>query len=98
LISLKRGRADLRQEAAKAEKARNWSMSFDRVLRWALVSIAIAGLAAGIVCYAADRSDLADLGWTLEAGHEVQAKRLRSFARAVDSILADQEFLRKSSI
>ena len=55
----------MRQEAAKAEKARNWSMSFDRILRWALVSIAIAGLTAGIVCYAADRSDLADLSWTL---------------------------------
>jgi len=27
----------------------------------------------------------------VEAKHEVEAKRLRSFARAVDSILADQE-------
>jgi heavy metal translocating P-type ATPase len=40
-------------------------MSFERVLRWALVSIAVAGLASGIVAYAADRSDLADLSWTL---------------------------------
>src|ERR1700730_12930810 len=40
-------------------------MSFERVLRWALVSIAVAGLAAGIVAYAAGRSDLADLCWTL---------------------------------
>src|SRR6202166_1946098 len=40
-------------------------MSFERVLRWALVSIAVAGLAAGILAYAADRSDLADLSWTL---------------------------------
>src|SRR6202140_1891025 len=40
-------------------------MSFERVLRWALVSIAVAGLAAGIVAYIAERSDLADLSWTL---------------------------------
>jgi len=32
----------------------------------------------------------------VEAEHELEAKRLRSFARAVDSILADQEFLRES--
>jgi heavy metal translocating P-type ATPase len=40
-------------------------MSLERVLRWALVSIAVAGLAAGIVAYSAARSDLADLCWTL---------------------------------
>ncbi len=40
-------------------------MSFERVLRWALVSIAIVGLTAGIFAYAADRLDLADLCWTL---------------------------------
>jgi heavy metal translocating P-type ATPase len=40
-------------------------MSFQRVLRWALVSIAVAGLAAGILAYAAGRLDLADLSWTL---------------------------------
>src|ERR1700688_3929980 len=32
----------------------------------------------------------------VEADHGVEAKRLRSFALAVDSILADQEFLRES--
>jgi hemerythrin-like domain-containing protein len=32
----------------------------------------------------------------VEAEHEVEAGRLRSFARAVDSVLADQEFLRES--
>jgi hemerythrin-like domain-containing protein len=32
----------------------------------------------------------------VEADHGVEAKRLRSFARAVDYILADQEFLRES--
>lgn len=32
----------------------------------------------------------------VEAEHEIEAKRLRSFARAVDSVLADQEFLRES--
>src|SRR6202162_5517483 len=42
-------------------------MSFERVLRWALVSIAVAGLAAGILAYAAGRPDLADLCWTLGA-------------------------------
>ena len=40
-------------------------MSFERILRWALVTIAIAGLSAGIIAYAADRLDLADLSWTL---------------------------------
>jgi len=40
-------------------------MSFERVLRWALVLVAIAGLSAGILAYAAGRSDLADLFWTL---------------------------------
>src|ERR1700682_4587868 len=40
-------------------------MSFERVLRWALVSIAVAGLAAGIAAHVAGRSDLADFSWTL---------------------------------
>jgi heavy metal translocating P-type ATPase len=40
-------------------------MSFERVLRWVLVSIAIAGLAAGIRAYAAGRPGLANLCWTL---------------------------------
>jgi heavy metal translocating P-type ATPase len=40
-------------------------MSYERVLRWALVSIAVAGLAAGIAARAAGRLDLADLCWTL---------------------------------
>src|SRR6476620_2552464 len=40
-------------------------MAFERVLRWALVLVAVAGLAAGIVGYSAGRSDLADLIWTL---------------------------------
>src|ERR1700687_1692467 len=40
-------------------------MSFERVLRWALVSIAIAGLTAGIVASLAGRSDFANLCWTL---------------------------------
>ncbi|MEY9464146.1 heavy metal translocating P-type ATPase [Bradyrhizobium ottawaense] len=41
------------------------AMSFDRVLRWALVAIAIAGLTAGILARAAGRPDLADLAWAL---------------------------------
>ncbi len=32
----------------------------------------------------------------VEAEHEVEARRLQSFARAVASVLADQEFLRES--
>jgi heavy metal translocating P-type ATPase len=40
-------------------------MSFERVLRWALVSIAVAGLVAGILAYAAGRPDLAALSWIL---------------------------------
>jgi heavy metal translocating P-type ATPase len=39
-------------------------MSFERVLRWALVSIAVAGLSAGILAHLAGRPDLADLFWT----------------------------------
>ena len=40
-------------------------MSFERVLRWSLVSIAVTGLIAGIAAYAAGRENLADLLWTL---------------------------------
>jgi heavy metal translocating P-type ATPase len=40
-------------------------MSFERVLRWSLVSIAIAGLSAGILAALTGRSDLANLCWTL---------------------------------
>src|SRR6202140_4982211 len=40
-------------------------MSFESVLRWALVSIAVAGLAAGIAAHFANRPGLADLCWTL---------------------------------
>jgi hypothetical protein len=40
-------------------------MSFERVLRWALVAIAVTGLAAGIAAHAVHRTDLADLFWTL---------------------------------
>jgi hemerythrin-like domain-containing protein len=32
----------------------------------------------------------------VEAEHELETKRLHSFARAVDSVLADQEFLREN--
>jgi cation transport ATPase len=40
-------------------------MSLERVTRWALVAIAIAGLAAGILAHMASRPGLADLCWTL---------------------------------
>ncbi|WP_445217086.1 heavy metal translocating P-type ATPase [Bradyrhizobium sp. Pa8] len=40
-------------------------MSFERVLRWALVAIAIAGLTAGILARAAGRPELADLAWAI---------------------------------
>ncbi|THD65515.1 MAG: heavy metal translocating P-type ATPase [Bradyrhizobium sp.] len=38
-------------------------MSFERVLRWTLVTIAVAGLSAGIVAALAGRPDLANLCW-----------------------------------
>jgi heavy metal translocating P-type ATPase len=44
---------------------RSKSMTTERSLRWALVTIAITGLAAGIVAYFANRPSLADLCWTL---------------------------------
>src|SRR6202166_5051987 len=40
-------------------------MLSERVLRWALVTIAIAGLAAGIATRTAGRPRLADFSWTL---------------------------------
>ncbi|WP_158668900.1 heavy metal translocating P-type ATPase [Bradyrhizobium guangdongense] len=40
-------------------------MSFERVLRWTLVAIAISGLTAGILARAAGRPDLADVAWAL---------------------------------
>jgi len=40
-------------------------MSFERVLRWGLVAIAIAGLTAGLLARVAGRPDLADLAWEL---------------------------------
>src|SRR5476651_1620419 len=43
-------------------------MSFERVLRWTLVSIAVAGLSAGILAHAAGRPDLADLCWWFATG------------------------------
>src|SRR6202051_4845980 len=39
-------------------------MSLERVLRWALIAIAVAGLTAGIVASVTGRGDLADLFWT----------------------------------
>ncbi|MDA9426317.1 MULTISPECIES: heavy metal translocating P-type ATPase [Bradyrhizobium] len=40
-------------------------MSFERVLRWTLVAIAISGLTAGILARAAGHPDLADVAWAL---------------------------------
>jgi heavy metal translocating P-type ATPase len=40
-------------------------MSFERFMRWALVSIAVTGLAAGLAAALAGRPALADLCWTL---------------------------------
>ncbi len=40
-------------------------MLSERVLRWALVTIAVAGLASGIAARSAGRPDLADFCWTL---------------------------------
>ena len=38
-------------------------MAFERILRWALVAIAVIGLAAGIAARTFGRMDLADLFW-----------------------------------
>jgi heavy metal translocating P-type ATPase len=40
-------------------------MPFDRVLRWMLVSVAAAGLAAGAVAWLIGRNDIADISFTL---------------------------------
>ncbi|QHO75770.1 heavy metal translocating P-type ATPase [Bradyrhizobium sp. CCBAU 051011] len=40
-------------------------MPFERVLRWTLVTIAVAGLTAGLAAHAVGRPGLADLAWTL---------------------------------
>jgi heavy metal translocating P-type ATPase len=40
-------------------------MSIESVLRWALVAVAVAGLAAGILATAAGEPGIADLCWTL---------------------------------
>lgn len=44
-----------------------WSetKSIERVLRWGLVAIAIAGLTAGLLAGVAGRADLADIAWQL---------------------------------
>ncbi|WFU70589.1 heavy metal translocating P-type ATPase [Bradyrhizobium sp. CB2312] len=43
----------------------NQTISFERVLPWTLVAIAIVGLTAGIVARAVGRPDLADLAWAI---------------------------------
>ena len=40
-------------------------MSFDRALRWILVSVAVAGLAAGGVAWLRQRNDIADICFTV---------------------------------
>jgi hypothetical protein len=65
LISLKREERIFSEKTLKRHEHGNGSMSFERVLRWALVTIAVAGLSAGIVAHAAGRLGLADLFWTL---------------------------------
>ncbi len=57
-------------------------MSFERGLRWALVSIAIAGLAAGILARLAGHPNFAALCWTV-ATVPVIAGLLVSIARDV---------------
>src|SRR5215468_7225994 len=40
-------------------------MSLERVLRWSLVTVAVIGLATGILAHVVDQPRLADLAWTL---------------------------------
>ena len=40
-------------------------MLSERILRWALVTIAVAGLSTGVIAHTADRPELANLCWTL---------------------------------
>lgn len=63
---MKPGRASRRRRShpPKAENVRP-AVSLERVLPWALVAIAIAGLTAGLLARAAGRPDLADLAWAL---------------------------------
>src|SRR5271167_3209820 len=49
----------------KSPQCRNRPMSVERVARWALVGIAIVGLAAGGAASFAGRPELAKLCWTL---------------------------------
>jgi heavy metal translocating P-type ATPase len=53
-------RQDLRQ-TLMSEQPRNGAMALERVLRWTLVSIAIAGLVLGIAARANGQADVADL-------------------------------------
>src|SRR5689334_11464346 len=53
------------QASPAIARAEFGSMSSGRVLRWALVAIAVAGLAAGTIAYASGRADVADLCFTL---------------------------------
>jgi hypothetical protein len=64
-------------------------MSFERVLRWVLVPIAVAGLAAGIAANAVGRSDLAALFWKLATAPVVAGLTfsiLRDFLKGRSSI------------
>ena len=40
-------------------------MSFERVLRWTLVFVAVSGLAAGLAAYSQNRPDIANLSFTI---------------------------------
>jgi heavy metal translocating P-type ATPase len=91
LISLKRAEGvfgDKPGSSISTEQA----MAFERVLRWALVAIAVIGLAAGIGAHASGRSDLADLFWwfataPVVAGLAVSIVRdLRAGRLGVDAI------------
>jgi heavy metal translocating P-type ATPase len=64
LILLKEG-SWLRQKLRWCVALETKTMAFERVLRWTLIAIAIAGLTAGIAATVAGRPDLADLAWEL---------------------------------
>src|SRR5262249_53838366 len=65
LISLKRRTGVCGQAHCAAALPGKRAMSFERVLRWTLVFVAVSGLAAGLAAYSQNRPDIANLSFTI---------------------------------